>query len=411
MPVLLSIWKFHEYVRTHTPRLLLISYIFERIKQQLPGFDPKELAWDFDKEKQAMESLSDEETAKWVRYHLPREEQWFKVAEFILDNDKPDLMAVMFDGTDKIQHQAWPWLDRSLLPEEMTPHDQEMRDVCIEYFRNLDGYIERLVTAAGPDAQVFFASDHGFTASTEVLRINSYLEEKGYLAWAQDDGSEMARRREASDFANLDWSKTTAYCRTPSSNGIHIRVAQEPGEPGIAPEDYERFREQLISDLYALKDPDSGEQIVADVLKREEWFPGPHMERACDLTLVLRDHGFVSIRNYKPALVPRPTPIGTHHPDGVFMAYGPGIAAAGMVDARQIVDVAPTLLYSAGVSVPSDFEGQVPASFFDARWMQDHPVKHGARTRPIKRAEAGKDMDAKEKKQILEQLQMLGYME
>src|SRR3546814_5174150 len=87
-------------------------------------------------------------------------------------------MAVMFDGTDKIQHQAWPWLDKNLLPKNPQGHDKEMREVCLEYFNKLDGYIEKLVKMVGPDAQVFFASDHGFTASTFVLRINTLLEEK-----------------------------------------------------------------------------------------------------------------------------------------------------------------------------------------------------------------------------------------
>ncbi len=385
--------------------------LFERIKTQIPGFDPKELAWDFDKEKQAMESLSADETAQWVRYHLPREEQWFKVAEFVLENDRPELMAVMFDGTDKIQHQAWAWLDQDLLPQNPQGHDKQMREVCLEYFRNLDRYIEKLVTMAGPETQVFFASDHGFTASTFVLRINAYLAEKGYLAWAESDGSEQALRREASDFANLDWSKTTAYCRTPSSNGIHIRVAEKPGDPGIAPEDYESFREKLIEDLYALKDPQSGEPVITDVLKREEWFPGPHMEKACDLTLVLRDHGFVSIKNLSPSVAQRPHAAGTHHPDGVFIAAGPGIPASGEVELRQIVDVAPTLLYSLGVSIPSDFEGEIPKSFFDETWMQENPPKKGAKTRASARRELDQEMDAGEKQQIIEQLQMLGYME
>lgn len=385
--------------------------LFERIKRDVPGFDPKELAWDFDKEKQAMESLSADETAKWVRYHLPREEQWFRVAEYVLANDKPDLMAVMFDGTDKIQHQAWPWLDKNLLPKNPQGHDKEMREVCLEYFRKLDGYIEKLVTMAGPDTQVFFASDHGFTACHEVLRINTFLEEKGYLTWAVNDGSEMARRREASDFAHLDWNKTTACCLTPSSNGINIRVAEKPGDPGIDPKDYEAFREKLTADLLSLKDPETGEPVIVDVLRREDWFPGRHMKRAPDLTLVLRDNGFVSIRNFKPALVKRPSAIGTHHPDGIFMAAGPGIPAAGEVELRKIVDVAPTLLYSAGVAVPSDFEGEVPASFFTAEWMTEHPVKKGARTQPIQRAKLEQEMDSGEKQQIIEQLQMLGYME
>ena len=385
--------------------------LFERLKQGIPGFDPKELAWDFDKEKLASEVLSPEETAKWVAYHLPREEQWFKIAEYILENDKPDLMAVMFDGTDKIQHQAWPSLDPALLPQNPTPHEQAMREVCLQYFRNVDRYIERLVTLAGPDAQVFFASDHGFTASHEVLRINSFLEDLGYLKWAQNDGSEQALRREASDFANLDWSATTAYCRTPSSNGIHIRVAEKPGDPGIPPAEYAAFRDKLIQDLYSLKDPDSGERIVADVLKREDWFPGAHMQRACDLTLVLRDHGFVSIRNLKPAVVKRAVPAGTHHPDGIFMAYGRGIAANGMVDSRKIVDVCPTLLHSLGLPVPSDIEGEAATTFFSADWLAQHPVKKGAKTRSVARRQLEQEMDDKEKKQMIEQLQMLGYME
>lgn len=383
--------------------------LFEKLKGEIEGFDPKELAWDFDNEKQATEVLSDDDTYNWVRYHLPREHQWFKVAEYVLRNEQPDLMAVMFDGTDKIQHQAWPYLDPELLKREPGEHDLRMREVCLEYFRNVDRYIEQLIALCGPEVQVFFASDHGFTASVEVLRINSFLAEKGYLKWAENDGSEQALRREASDFANLDWSKTTAYCRTPSSNGIYIRVAHKPGEPGIAPADYERFREQLIADLKSLRNED-GEPVVVDALKREEWFPGPHMDKACDLTLVLRDNGFVSIRNLQPSVIRRPTPAGTHHPDGIFMAWGQGIAGDGMVERRDIRDVCPTLLYSLGLAVPKDMEGKVADTFFTPEFRAANPVKKGAPTRKTQR-QSGEDMDAGEKQQIIEQLQMLGYME
>lgn len=384
--------------------------LFERIKQDVAGFDAKELAWDFDKEKQAMETLSSADMEHWVRYHLPREEQWFKIAEYILTNDRPDLMAVMFDGTDKIQHQAWQFLDPRLIPAERSEFYDRMRAVCRDYFRNLDRYIERLVTLAGPEAQVFFASDHGFTATVEVLRINSYLEDLGHLKWAHNDGSEQALRREASDFANLDWSQTLAYCRTPSSNGIHIRVAENAGEPGIPKKDYNRFRDKLIEQLKALRN-DDGEPVVVDVLKREEWFPGPHMKEACDLTLVLRDNGFVSIRNLKPAVVKRPSPIGTHHPDGIFMAAGRGIRAGGKTATRKIVDVAPTLLHSLGLAVPSDFEGKVAEPFFSDEWLLANPLQIGEPTRRGGEREKATEMDETEKKQIIEQLQMLGYME
>jgi hypothetical protein len=153
------------------------------------------------------------------------------------------------------------------------------------------------------------------------------------------------------------------------------------------------------------------EPVIVDVLKREEWFPGQHMERACDLALVLRDNGFVSIRNLKPAVVKRPNPAGTHHPDGIFMACGNGIAPAGRVERRDIRDVCGTLLYSLGLPVPSDFEGTVPETFFTPNWLTEHPIKIGKPTLHGGEKEKAEDMDDEEKKQIIEQLQMLGYME
>ena len=46
---------------------------------------------------------------------------------------------------------------------------------------------------------------------------------------------------------------------------------------------------------------------------------------------------------------------GTHHPDGVFIAYGPGVAPGKTIGRRRIMDVGATLLYSLGLPVPSDF--------------------------------------------------------
>src|SRR3546814_18445436 len=51
-----------KHLRRNThPRELL-----ESIKTEIPGFDPKELAWDFEKEKQAMASLAADEHPKWM---------------------------------------------------------------------------------------------------------------------------------------------------------------------------------------------------------------------------------------------------------------------------------------------------------------------------------------------------------
>ncbi len=395
----------------HLRRNVTPPELFDRLKD-IPDFDPKALAWDFEKENQALEQLSPQEMEDWVQYHLPREEQWFRIAEHLLQEDAPDLLAVVFDGVDKIQHQAWRFLDPGLAHTHTTVWDKRMREICLSYFRKLDGYLERLVSLAGPEAQVFMASDHGFTATNEVVRINTFLHQKGYLTWKALDGSAESQRRDASNFANVDWDKTLAYCRTPSSNGITIRVAEQPGDPGIKPEEYEAFRTRLIEDLTTLRDENTAERIVREVLKREEHFAGTCMRDAPDLTLVLRDCGFVSIRNLEPVVMPRAEPAGTHHPDGVFMAYGAGIARGVMVERRNIVDVAPTLLYSLGLPVPEDFEGSVPESFFAHDHSTAHPVVRGKATQPVGMQQPQiEEISDDEKEKIIAQLQMLGYME
>ena len=394
----------------HLRRNTIPGDLYDRLKV-LPEFDPKELAWDFEKEKLAIGQLSDAERERWVRYHLPRERQWFRIAHYLLVEENPDLMAVMFDGTDKLQHQAWLFLDPDLQTGPLGEYHRRMRGLSLDYFRQLDGFIEKLVDAAGPGARVFMASDHGFTKTDEVLRINVYLEKMGYLKWKRMPDTAETIRREQSMFANLDWENTIAYCRTPSSNGITIRIARTSGETGIKPEDYETFREKLIRDLEALRDPLTQERIIARIFKREEVFPGPAMQNAPDLLLVLRDYGFVSIKNIKPEVEKRKEVAGTHHPEGIFFAFGPGIKSGIRLDKLNITDVAPTLLYSLGLAVPPDFEGQVPEAIFTRQHLAERPVTISGDATIAAKSDEGENISEDEKNQIMEQLKMLGYME
>lgn len=394
----------------HLRRNVYPADLYDKLKQ-IPNFDAKELAWDFDQEQQAGNELSDHDREEWVRYHLPREMQWFRVAEYLMAAEAPDLMAVLFDGVDKLQHQAWQYLDPSVKHAEMGEFHGRMRKLSLSYFAQLDGFIDKLVTAAGPDVQVFFASDHGFTASDEIVRINAHLAEKGYVHFKPIPEGVTGERITKSYFAYLDWTKTIAYCRTPSCNGITIRVARNPGETGIDPKDYEKVRSRLIRDLEDLKDLKTGERIITEIHKREDVFPGSAMGDAPDLQLVLRDFGFVSVRNILPIVEKRNYIVGTHHPDGVFMAYGPGIAEGKLIGKRHITDVASTLLYSLGLPVPSDFEGVVPPAMFTTEHQATHPITIGAATAGRSAGDQTEAMDEEEKKQILEQLRLLGYME
>ena len=384
--------------------------LYDRLKG-IDGFNAKELAWDFEREAQIGEQMSQDELERWVTEHMPREEQWFRIAEALLKEDQPDICAVMFDGTDKLPHQVWHVLDPQRIEAGLSDEDKRLREMVLNYFRTLDSYVERLVGLAGDDVQVFFASDHGFTGSEYVFRVNRLLGELGYLKWRKHEGSDADKRREDANFADLDWEHTKAFCPTPSSNGIVIRLAENEGDPGVPIEEYYEFRQKLIDDLMAFEHPEGGRPFIRDILLREEVFPGIARREAPDLTLILDDYGFVSVKDRAPTIIKRPVMIGTHHPDGIFLAYGNGVANTS-VDLMNIMDVAAILVYSLGLDIPEDFEAKVPDELFTEDYFRSNPVKIGDPTMAVQFNRQGTEgMSDHDKEKIFDQLRALGYLE
>ena len=395
----------------HLRRNTYPASLYDRIAR-LDGFDPKELSWDFEREGLIGEVMADEDLGVWVEQHLPRDKQWFNIALHLLQEDKPDLMALMLDGTDKIQHQAWHVMDPSLWTGEASEGRRKVRALVVAYFRQVDGYLKALHAAAGPGCHLVIVSDHGFAGSTKVVRINKYLESLGYLTYRQHDGSAAAKRRDLANFANLDWTRTKAFCPTPSSNGIVIRLKSEKNPNGVEPAEYEAFRDRLIAQLLELADPETGEKVITRVMKREDGFPGPAMMQAPDLTLTLCDHGFVSVRDRTPFVVSRPVPFGTHHPDGIFIMAGPGVRR---VRGREmsIVDTTAVLAHAMGMDIPEEFEGKVPGDLYSEAWLEGHPVRVTGHTDAGKAASSGHDDDVSDaqRESMLSQLRLLGYIE
>ena len=390
-----------------------------REMKSIPGFDARELAWDFDLEKKAEKGISPEEFEQWVEFHIRRERQWFEVVKHSMQHHPCDLTAILFDGPDKIMHMGWRFLDPAICSEAPSAWEKKTRELCLSYFSELDGFLAEIVAMAGPDARVFMASDHGFGPTREVFRVNAWLHDQGYLTWKNldemDDVSrEAARKVVDKHFVLLDWKKTTAYARTVTSNGIYIRVADNPGEDGVPPDRYEAFCRELIDKLKTVEDPETGERIVKRVMTREEAFPGAHNGQAPDLTLVMRDYSFVSILDKRPIVCRRPEVEGTHYPEGVFLANGPGIREGVTLPQLSIMDVAPTLLYSLGLAVPSDFEGSLPVGTFDEAQLREHPLVEGEPTRPpeaLDTGDASDGLDFEAEEQVYKQLKALGYVE
>lgn len=391
---------------------------WNRIKD-LPGFNVKDVAWDLDEGRKPLGGgLEKDGYRDWINYLMRKESGWFAIARELLVGTPCDLVAVIFEGIDRLQHQTWRLLDPAFMPDKPTSWEKETLGYCHDYFRQLDGFVQELVELAGEDARVFMASDHGFGPTTEIFYANVWLEKHGYLKWRADvpsDGKGMLTAHNMREhFDTIDWSKTIAYARTTSANGIYIRVAKEPGQPGIPPDRYESFRSELAQGLLSYKDPRTNTPVVSKIVTREEAFPGNAMAQAPDLTLTLRDGGFISILKGDDVLKPRPEVGGTHRPEGVFLAGGRHIRKGLTLNSRSVLDVTPTLLYAMGLPIPEDLEGEVVTEVFEPDYLESHPVRMGKSTLPRDEAslfQTGDGLKESEEAQILERLKALGYFE
>jgi predicted AlkP superfamily phosphohydrolase/phosphomutase len=297
------------------------------------------------------------------------------------------------------------------MPKQLQGVEHTLRTLCLEYFTQVDTFIGELVRMAGPDANVFIASDHGFGPSTQSFRINKWLEQRGYLRFPAPS-AQSGRPTKNSHFVHLDWENTIVYAQSASTNGVFIRVQRQEGEPGIPAAEYHTFRARLIDELRAIRNPVTGARFLKDVLTREEAFSGAHQDKAPDLTLVPFDHGFVSVLDLEPIIAVRPV-MGTHYPVGIFLGRGPSLARGRRISRQSIVDVAPTLLHSLGLPIPADYDGRVMEGVFNATDKVRQPVAVGPATLPPSGFEqsavvvpGGSADDA-----IISRLRALGYIE
>jgi predicted AlkP superfamily phosphohydrolase/phosphomutase len=393
--------------------------LFDRLKQ-LPDFEPREML-DMELEIKAIDGCPEDEYAEWVELHIRRERRWAQVLRHLMEEDPADLVAIMFDGVDKLQHLCWRFIDPACRPERPTAWEQEMIDRCERYFRSLDGLIREIVDLAGPEATVVLASDHGFGPTRDVFHVNSWLEREGYLAWADDDHGAPDRRDTDVGFAEmtrhvhaLDWSRTLAYAATPSSQGINI-VERVPGTDNPLPEDVRaKIALELAEALIELRRPSDHRPLVDEVWTREQAFAGPFEELGPDLSMVLADGGTISILPSQTIVARRPEPRGHHRWEGIFFAAGPGIRAGARVDELSIVDVAPLLLHQLGLPVPDDMTGRVPVEILEPEELERRPPRRVPATSspPPPPVPQGKlELDPEEQAAVLDRLRALGYVE
>ena len=282
--------------------------------------------------------------------HEEREKMFFNA----LRKSREGVVACVFDGTDRLQHMFFRYLDDDH-PANRGRDTTRYKHTIREMYERVDDMVGRVRQELGPDDQLVVLSDHGFRSFRRGVNLNTWLHQNGMLVLRE--GSEPGEW-----FENVDWSRTQAYAF--GLAGIYInqkgREAQGCVEPGA---ETEAVKRRLIDALSGLRD-ETGEVAILRIIDNCVVHPsGPYRDNGPDL-IVGYNEGYraswegavgrltdaLFIDNDRPwsgdhCIDPELVP-GVLFSDRAIRADDPGI-----------VDLAPTILTLFGVSVPDHMTG------------------------------------------------------
>ena len=278
-------------------------------------------------------------------------EKRFRVAEHLLRTRPWDLFFMVEVGTDRIHHRFWRFADR-----EHRRHEPGTRyeRVLLDYYRRLDEKIARVLALAGEETAVLVVSDHGAKRLDGGICVNEWLRREGYLALRKEPAKPTPLTSEL-----VDWERTTAwgeggyYCR------LFLNVAGREPQGTVAPEDYDRVREELKTKLEALGDEHA--RPIGTVAHRPEALYRERNGIAPDLLvyfgdLLWRSVGQVGTRAVHVAENDTGPDDAGHAHEGLYVLVADGVVP-GRGPVRALYDVAPTLLSLLGEPVPAEMEG------------------------------------------------------
>lgn len=288
-----------------------------------------------------------------------RETQFFDA----LQNTPRGLCVCVFDGTDRIQHMFWRYLDKDhpANPANLDPaykangHERAIE----ELYLRMDALVGKTVTETidkDPSTMLMVISDHGFNPFKRGIDLNAWLIENGYMTLKPDakPGDKYLQ--------SVDWSRTRAYALGLAGMFLNIKGREAQGivEPGT---EAKRLKHEIIFKMSGLLDPKTGKTAVVRVRDKDEAYQGPFRDTAPDL-VVGYNRGYrvdwdTAIGKITDAVFHdnKKAWSGDHCIDPELI---PGVMFCShkvLSDAPRLMDLGPTALELFGVDVPENMDG------------------------------------------------------
>jgi predicted AlkP superfamily phosphohydrolase/phosphomutase len=373
-----------------------------------------------------------------------------QAALYLMHKERWDFFMVHLLGSDRMQHEFWHLLDPSH-PQHDPAERRRYGNVIQTFFRQMDASIGRLVEALDDDVVILVMSDHGFGPVRRFVNFNTWLLQQGLLRLRSDpmtalrhlvyrlginyntaahwvlklgfgrQAMELGRQRREElqrrlflSLDDVDWARTKVYS-VGNFGQMYVNLTGREPQGSVSPgAEYEAVLDDLTQRLRMLADPETGQPVVADILRREDLYDGPHAEASADLMFLTRgmEYKAMGLSDFSSRRVFDPVygTTGHHRMDGLMIWHGPGVIQEGRAfEGARIYDLAPTILYLMGRPVPEEMDGRVLLDLFTPEFRRAHAVTY-AQSSGLFLGQDDSVYSEQEKAEMRDMLQALGYV-
>ena len=292
-------------------------------------------------------------------------EGWYHIADwqaqslnYLIEHENFEAVFSHYHNVDLQFHRLVDMIsDRGFEHPPVEFYKQAMENVYIQ----TDYYLGQFLHLLDQGWSIIICSDHGQVASKymppligDMLGLNvGLMKELGYTVMKKDE--------DGNDTKEIDWTKTRAWSM--QGTGIYINLKGKWPNGIVDPEDQYELEEQIMTDLYSYKSPQTGKRVIACALRKKDavllGVGGPGAGDICFWTAEGYNNAHTdSLSTTYGELSTSVSPI--------FIAAGKDIKKGHYIT-RYVreVDVAPTAAILGGVRIPRDCEGAPVYQIFE----------------------------------------------
>lgn len=275
----------------------------------------------------------------------------------VMEKTREGFVTVVFDTSDRISHMFYRTLDPTH-PANAGKEVKRYEDVIPDMYARMDALVGETRARIGddPDTLLMVISDHGFTNFRRGVNLNTWLRDNGYLVL--NAGHETS----GDWFEHVDWSRTRAF--TLGLTGLFVNRQGREKHGIVAKSDLDALCREIKAKLEQLVDPKTGESVIREAFLTREVHNGPYADAAPEL-LIGYEKGFRHSWDCATGAVSKvvftdntKSWSGDHCVDPRLV---PGVFWCNRqiaTDDPALIDIAPTVLDTFGVEIPSYMQGR-----------------------------------------------------